>query len=264
VHGASPEFDPSWPASARALVAQAIERHGGWSLWSRLDAVKLRVSGVHGLLPCLKGSGRTFRLSPMLRIFPKRWRVEFREDFAGDCLGVFERGDVQVLQPHLGRLPAESRDHRRTFRGLRKLRRWSPLDAYYFFGYAFASYTAVPFILPGLTFLAPVTGSWNRERLRGVQVEFPAGAPVHCRAQTFLFDSEGLLRRNDYVAEVAGWFMRGSHGWDAFTTVDGLAVPTRRTAVPRIGRRPLPFPTVIAATLDQYALEMERGSDPAP
>ena len=39
-----------------------------------------------------------------------------------------------------GRTIAESRAHRRTFRGLSKQRRWSPLDALYFFGYALARF----------------------------------------------------------------------------------------------------------------------------
>ena len=55
------------------------------------------------------------------------------------------------------------------------------MDACYFFGYAFASYAAVPFVLPGLRFLRPVSGRWRGESLTGVRVEYPA-APRCIRA----------------------------------------------------------------------------------
>jgi hypothetical protein len=166
------------------------------------------------------------------------------------------QGDVRLLRPSCGSEPAESPDHRRTFRGLRKWRRWTPLDCFYFFGYAVATYTAVPFILPGLRFVRSVSGSWRGEALEGVRVQFPAGAHVHCRTQNFLFDAGGLLRRNDYVAEIAGAFMRGSHGWDDFVGCGGLRFPARRTVVPRLGRLLLPFPTVLSATFEGFDVKL--------
>jgi hypothetical protein len=238
----APSFDPSfhssWPASARELILRAIERHGGWERWTRLESVTLSLVSLEGFLPWLEGYGRTFHLARSLTTYPKLGRTDWSDG------AVFDRGAV--------RLPGgpASPNHRRTFRGLRKLRRWGELDGFYFFGYAFASYTAVPFILPTLPFRGAVTGRWRGERLRGVRVEHPAGAEVHSRRQSYLFDETGLLRRNDYVADVVGRWAVGTHGWDDFATIDGLAVPARRTVMPHWFGITCPFPTVLSATFD--------------
>lgn len=250
------DFHPSWPEPARTLLRRAIDRHGGWSLWERLESVTVCLTSLAGLLPRVKGYGRTFRLPGVLTAFPKRVRSEWREEAGGRCVGVFDRGDVSLVDPAAGAVGAESREHRRTFRGLRKLRRWSRLDAFYFFGYAFASYTAVPFVLPGLPYLATVRGRWRGEPLEGVRVRWPADAQVHSRVQQYLFDSGGLLRRNDYVADVVGAFARGAHGWDDHVTVEGLPIPARRTVVPRLGSVAVPFPTVLLATLHGFSVRL--------
>jgi hypothetical protein len=238
------------------LIQRAIDRHGGWALWARLESVTLGLRELRGLLPAIKGYGRTFELPRSLTAFPRRQRVEFNQQGHRNCAGVFERGTVSLLDPVSGRVLAESAEHRRTFRGLRRLRRWSALDAFYFFGYAFASYTAMPFVLPDLPFRRLVVGSWCGERLQGVEIEYPAGAHVHSRRQRYFFDEGGLLRRNDYVAEVVGWWATGAHGWDDYANVDGLAVPTRRTVVFRAGRRPVRFLPVLSATFEDLSVRL--------
>jgi hypothetical protein len=253
---AAPTFDPSWPAEARRLVLQAIDRHGGWSLWERLQSVTVCLVSLEGLLLRWKGYGRSFELPRAVTAFPKLVRSEWSDAPGGPCVAVFEGGTVRLLDPASGRVRRESVDHRRTFRGLRKLRRWDLVDAIYFFGYAWASYTAVPFLLPSLRFCGPVAGRWRGERLAGVAVEFPAGAEVHSRVQRYLFDGSGLLRRNDYVADVVGAFARGAHGWDDFQTVERLPIPTRRTVLARLGSYPLPHPVVLSATLTGLAVSL--------
>lgn len=47
----SPVFHPSWPRAARTLVRRSIDRHGGWELWSRLEAITLRPASLRGLVP---------------------------------------------------------------------------------------------------------------------------------------------------------------------------------------------------------------------
>jgi hypothetical protein len=249
-------FHPSWPAPAQALLRRAIDRHGGWSLWTRLEAVSIDLTSLHGFLPWLKGYGRRFHLARSLTTFPKAVRTEWSEGAGQPCTAVFDRGDMRLLDPSTGRVQAESRDHRRTFRGLRKARRWDELDAHYFFGYAFASYTAAPFILPSLPFLGAAAGTARGERLSGVRVMLPADAQVHCRTQSYLFDPSGLLRRNDYVADVVGAWAVGAHVWDDFITVEGLPLPARRTVFPRLGSMALPFPTVLSATFTGFAVRL--------
>jgi hypothetical protein len=248
-------FHPSWPAPAQALLRRAIDRHGGWSLWQRLEAVTVNLASMGGFLPWLKGSGRTFRLCRSLTTFPKTVRTEWSEEAGRPRAVVFDRGDMRLLDPG-GAIRRESLDHRRSFRGRRRWRRWDDLDAHYFFGYAFASYTAVPFILPGLTFLGDASGTSSGERLRGVRVRHPTGAQVHSSVQTYFFDSSGLLRRNDYVADVVGAIARGAHFWDDFATVGGLPLPARRTVLFRAGTAALPRPAVLSATFASFDLHL--------
>jgi hypothetical protein len=245
----APVFDASWTEPARSLVRRAIDRHGGWSLWSRLESVSVARFTLQGWLPRLKGLHRTFALPPTLTCYPRRRRTEWGVGASPAISGVYDGGDVRVLDA-TGQVLVESRAHRRTFAGLRKLRRWRPVDAYYFFGYALATYCAVPFILPGLRFRGPVSS----RGLAGVRVEWPAGADVHSLRQSFFFDDTGLVRRNDYVADVVGAGFRGAHLWDDHVAAGGLSLPTRRTVHPRLGTAVLPFTTVLGATLDGFTI----------
>jgi hypothetical protein len=251
-------FHHSWPEPAQTLVRRAIDRHGGWALWTRLEAVTVNLVALRGLLPWVKGYGRTFQLARSLTTFPKRVRTEFRDGSGTPCRVIFERGDMRLLDPATGRLQAESPDHRRTFQGRRRARRWDALDAHYFFGYAWASYNALPFILPRLPFLGSTSCRRRGERLEGVRVEHPAEAQVHCRRQAYYFDARGLLTRNDYVAEVVGGWAVGAHFWDDYTTVNGLPLPARRTVVRRVGRLALPFFVALDATFERFDVQLAR------
>jgi hypothetical protein len=251
-----PEFHPSWPAPAQSLLRRAIDRHGGWSLWTRLEAVTVNLVALRGLVPWFKGYGRTFNLERSLTAFPKAARTEWREASGTPVMATFDHGDMRLLDPATGRVRVESRRHRRSFRGLRKLRRWDDVDARYFFGYAFASYTAVPFTLPSLPFLGATSSRRGGELLSGVRVAFPPDADVHSPVQAYFFDPSGLVRRNDYVADVIGGWAKGAHFWDDYTTVNGLPLPSRRTVFRRVGRWVLPFPTVLAATFEDFGVQL--------
>ena len=78
---------------------------------------------------------------------------------------------------------------------------------------------------------------------------------MHSRKQNYLFDGDGLLRRNDYTADVVGAWARGAHGWDDYVTTSGLPIPGRRTVLPRAGTAVLPFPTVLSATFEGFAVQ---------
>ena len=127
------------------------------------------------------------------------------------------------------------------FAGWRKLRRWSPADALYFFGYALTHYHALPFTLGRGEPLGIQRVRYDGRVLTGIEVELPAELHTHSRRQTFYFEEDGLLRRHDYVADIAGTWARGAHFWTDFTTVGGLEMARVRHVVARLGRRPTPF-----------------------
>ena len=214
-------------AAASAFVERAIERHGGRARWDRLR-VTLAPLALTGLLPWMKGVGRTFGLPARAEIEPRRARAVFHDYPRAGETGVFEAGQVALGGAALAA-------HRPSFRGARKWRRWSPLDALYFFGYALTHYHALPFTLPDAALRA-----WDPRR-RVLTVAFPPAVHTHCAVQRFHFDESGLILRHDYVADIVGAWARGAHFWRDYVTVEGVPIATHRRVLARLGRTPVPM-----------------------
>jgi hypothetical protein len=126
-------------------IAGLIAAHGGLELWQALKHVVIQVDSLGGMLPVMKGLGRTFAPPGVVLIEPSLWRAEFQDYPQPGEHAIFSAGAVQ-LRNRAGAITFDHRRYRETFRGLRKLRRWSPADAVYFFGYAMTTYLSVPFI----------------------------------------------------------------------------------------------------------------------
>jgi hypothetical protein len=221
------------------LLARAIERHGGAAAYARTAGVAFTLRALGGALPALKGLGDTFPAPSRVEVHP-RSGVTVMHDFpVRGQRGVFSNGQVQLVD---GATILEAcADGRASFAGGRKRRRWAPIDALYFFGYAVAHYFSLPFSLTAARPLGVRRARSAGRVLTGVAVELPPELHTHCRRQTFFFDDEGLLRRHDYVAEIFGWWARGAHRWEDFVDVGGLPVPRRRHVVARLGRLELPM-----------------------
>jgi len=206
---------------ASDMVAQAVERYGGRSRWEHL---RLTVSPRHlrGLLPWLKGNGRTFAFPPRAEVIPARAEATFFDYPTPGSIGRFCRGMVAIEDDPLI-------EHRASFRGWGKLRRWTPLDALYFFGYALTHYHSLPFTLLEAEVLR------TDLRRRSVTVAFPTSVHTHCRVQTIFFAADGLIRRHDYVADIVGPWARGAHFWGAYRDVSGFPLATHRRVLARIG-----------------------------
>jgi hypothetical protein len=212
---------------AEEMLGRALERYGGTERWQRLRLTMSPV-GLRGLIPWMKGAGRTFRLPPRAELVPSRAEATFFDYGASGAVGRFVNGRVALGDGPL-------LEHRHTFRGLRKWRRWSPLDALYFFGYALTHYHAVPFTLPQAQRRA-----WDPGR-RALTVAFSQDVHTHNRVQTFYFDDSGLIRRHDYVADIVSVCARGAHLWLDQQVVAGYPIATHRRVVARLGKRPTPL-----------------------
>jgi hypothetical protein len=221
----------------REVIARAIARHGG-DRWSRIDRLTMRPRALSGLVPWSKGYGRTFRLPSYAEIEPQVARATFFDYPRAGERGVFEAGRVA-----LGDAPLAERRGR--YRGLRKLRRWRPLDALYFFGYALTHYHAMPWTLPDAEPLAlRRLGRPGRGRDDGgfaLTVRFPPSVHTHCPVQTVYFAADGLIVRHDYVADIVGPIARGAHFWRDYVTVEGIPIARGRTVYVRLFGRPLPI-----------------------
>jgi hypothetical protein len=238
-----------WTGVAGALLERAVARHGGRAAWEALRCVTLAPRKLTGLLPSLKGVGRTFPLPPRIDVYPHEYRAVFHDYPTAGQRGIFRAGAVELLDAG-GHVLAADADPRAHFRGVRKWwRRWSPADALYFFGYALSHYHGLPFTLAQGRPLALRRARSDGRALTGVDVELPAALHTHSRRQTFYFDDDGMLRRHDYVADIVGWWARGAHLWRDFVTAHGIEVPRVRHVVARLGHAPTPF-VALHAELD--------------
>jgi hypothetical protein len=257
---ALPDMQPSWSGPAREVLERAIERHGGWNTWQRLHSVTLVTRLLRGMLPAVKGLGRTFPLPPRIVVRPREQETEYVDYPTAGSRGVFSRGEVRLIDPQ-GATTAHATAHRETFRGLARYRRWSPLDALYFFGYALAHYHSMPFTLGEGQCLGYRRARLGSEVLEGVVVRLPPSLHTHSERQVFYFDSTGVLRRHDYLAEVVGRWARAAHFWEDYEEAEGLLVAKRRHAVARLFG--LPVPPLVAVHAEFSSVEVRLAPPPA-
>jgi hypothetical protein len=235
------EEAPAWPGAERALLEAAIRRHGGWDAWRALRTLTVEPKVLSGMLPWLKGLGKTFGLPRRAEIRPHDEMAIFVDYPTRGARGTFERGRLSLADDR-GTVVAFAADGRLTFRGWReRQRRWSPADALYFFGYALTHYHALPFTLGRGRPVGTCRVRYEGRTLTGIEVALPPELHTHSPRQTFYFEEDGLLRRHDYVADIVGGWAQGAHYWRDFVTVAGLEMARVRHVVARLGRRATPF-----------------------
>jgi hypothetical protein len=240
----------SWTAQALAVLERACDHYGGLETWRALRQIRLLPDRLSGLVPWLKGNGRTFPLPTAFEIRPhERW-VRFVNFPDANHVGVFENGAVRLERGDGGEIVVKAEDHRRSFRGFAMNRRWSPLDALYFFGYALTHYHSLPFSLFDARLIGTREAGSRSERLDVLEVELPADLPTHCRRQSFYFDNTGRLTRHDYHAEIVGFWARGAHFWNRQVRFDGFPISLDRHVVARLGARTLPLTALHATFVD--------------
>jgi len=135
---------------------------------------------------------------------------------------VFDNGAVRIERSETNETVVRADDQRSSFR-LAINRRWTPLDALYFFGYALTHYHSLPISLFDARLIRAREIGSRSAPLSLLDVELPADLPTHCRRQSFYFDREGRLARHDYHAEIVGLWARGAHFWGRQVSFDGFS-----------------------------------------
>lgn len=248
------------PAALRDLLDRAADRHGGWARWKNLGPITLHVRALGGLVPWVKGLGRTHPMMGRCTVDPHRRRLVVHDFPSPGQDTIFDGG--RVARVTSGAEPSfDHDDYRQRFAGFAKLRRWTPRDATYFFGYALTHYLGLPFTLADAEVLEHRhrPGHALPDRLT---VHYPPGSHTHSRIERFHFDPAGLLRRHDYHAEIIGPGAHGAHFSEDYAEVDGLQIARTRRVVVRLGDWPVAIPVLLAA-LDPQAAG-DRSASEAP
>lgn len=255
---ASPPGDSSWTPHATDILKRACGHYGGFEAWRALRRIRLVSDRLSGMIPWLKGSGQRFSFPPVLEIEPHQRRARFLNFPDEEHVGLFENGAVR-LERRDGEVVAEAGSPRQAFQRRDLPRRWSPLDALYFFGYALTHYHALPFTLHEARLLRTREAGSRGDPLSVLEVELPADLPTHCRRQSFYFDKAGRIIRHDYHAEVVGFWARGAHFWKRETFFNGFPISMERHVVARLGAMPLPV-TALRATFLDAEVELDPGA----
>jgi hypothetical protein len=236
----------SWTPHAAAVLRRACEYYGGFEAWRALRCIRLLPGRLCGLVPWLKGVGSTFPLPSAFEIFPHERLTRFVNYPDEEHTGIYANGTVRIERNRDKTALVESKDHRLTFGGLASNRRWSPLDALYFFGYALAHYHSLPFSL----FESRLVGEGMVSAQDVLVVDLPPNLPTHSRRQRFYFDPSGQLTRHDYHAEIVGMWARGAHFWRRQTKINGFPIALERHVLARLGTLPLPVTALCATFVD--------------
>jgi hypothetical protein len=102
------------------------------------------------------------------------------------------------------------------------------LHLVYFTGYAMWTYLTSPFLnMPNVR--TEEIEPWDEQGdvWRRLKVTFPLEIATHSTEQVFYFDETGLLRRQDYTADVIGGIPAANYA-SAHKEFSGLVIPTRR------------------------------------
>jgi hypothetical protein len=239
--------------AAEELLAEAIEAHGA-SAYDGAAEITARVRCGGWALPMRFKRGAFSDFTGT--VSTSEPRAVFSPHPGPGRRGVFDRGAVRI-ETDSGDALAERSNPRPAFRSFRHNIWWDDLDLMYFGGYALWGYLNAPFMLRLPGFEVEETEPWREdgETWRGLRVRFPDDFPSHSREQLYYFDERGLLRRNDYTAEVFGSWARATHYCWGHERFDGLVVPTRRRAMPRRGNgKPVRQVAVVTLAIDDVAV----------
>ncbi len=232
---------------AEAILQRSIAAHGGMKYWNALEAIEADISA----------SGFLFTAKHCTPLNHVRMRASVKDpkfsflDFPkpGQTAELIGDEEVRILDQR-GMVIARRERPRAAFCGIRHFFSWDVLDFTYFGGYATWNYLTTPFLLMQDGFTHDLLGSFHDDSggiLTKLHVTFPEHVPTHSRNQVFYFDSEGLLRRVDYTAEVVGRWAHAAHLCEEYKTFGGLRVPTRRRVYPLFFRsKPYPVPLLVA------------------
>jgi hypothetical protein len=189
-------------------------------------------------VPRLKGYPYSFHLPDSFEVFPHERRTVFDGFPSAGRQAIFNHGNLEIPLGNGQNFVLENA--RKAYHGFHRLARWQDRDALYFFGYALSGYLSFPFVFPVFELVSVSTYKTRNETWDVLTVDFPEDFDSHCRRQSFYFDASGLLRRNDYHAQIISRIAMGAHYSFEYNLVNGIEVALQRRVFVRFGRSATP------------------------
>ena len=213
------------------VIDDAVHAHGGRDRWRAVTSLSAPVS-MGGSLWSSKGHDGAFA-DAAVSIDPHRQHVEFSGFGPRRLRTWFEPGLVS-LRTEDGTAIDRRRDPRASL-PQDAATAWDDIQVAYFASYAIWNYLTLPYLLttPGIQTaeIEPWPGadsSWRR-----TSADFAdATVETHNRLQYYSFDSDSLLVRHDYDADVLGG-APASNRAAAYNEFSGLLFPTHRRVTAR-------------------------------
>jgi hypothetical protein len=206
------------------VLQNALRTAGGLDLWrlTRRFTAHMSITGVTCTAKCstanfkdLVVEGSTHSQELEITGFP---RADMRALYRPDWVALEGQGARGIMERH-----GSPEEFRRRFQSAT----WDELQLAHYCGYLIWNHMVTPFILADSDFetkeLRP--SGVRGERLRRLEVTFPARVVTHAAIQTFYFDREGLLRRLDYPAPCANG-TQIAQMFSGHQRFSGLLVPT--------------------------------------
>jgi hypothetical protein len=222
-----------------------IEAHGGLARWKRFRTIEGDMS-ITGLLWERKGWPDALKNVQVTADIGAQRLSYFPFPTEGFC-SVYGPDRVAIARADGTEIKSRT-NPRRAFDGHKVESGWDDLHLAYFSGYAMWNYLNTPFLfaLPGIGTeeLSPIEE--NGERRRRLKVVFPDSIATHCTEQVFHVDSNGLIARLDYCADVTGG-LPTAHYTSSYRSFDGIRFPTTRRAYRRNGDDSALTSTVVVA-----------------
>lgn len=213
------------------LLDLTVEAQDGLERWQWVRSLTARAS-LGGALPAMKGYPAGLRDVGVWVDAARSWVVVAPFPEAGQR-GIFEKARVSIETAD-GTPVTARQETRAECAGMPLDAPWDHLQLLHFMGYAVWNHLCMPYLLARPEIDSREIGAWEVEdgvHWRRLFVRFPATFPTHCQEQVFYFDKNGLLRRLDYVIEVAGVGAKPlAHYCYDHAVYDGLVFPMRQVA----------------------------------
>ena len=206
------------------LIKSSIEAHGGLDRWQRIRKITATMT-PDGLALKARGQEAFAKRPTQVTIDTRLQKTTFDPFLAPEQIGIYEPFRTAV-ESAAGATLEWLDNPRQSFTPNVP---WSASQLVYFAGYAMWTYLTLPFSLLTDGVSCEEIEPWHEggEVWRAIRVRFPASYVTHSSEQVLYFDSNALIRRQDYAVEIAGGGTAAHYSYD-HQTFEGLVFPTRR------------------------------------